>query len=252
MKPEAFRNLLDEATQGKERAEQRLAEKSLSFRQEKARTQLGLEEIAASLPPETALVAFIRYARHDLQKPGTGKVAAEPVPSYAAFVLRAGKHEPEFVTLGTAREIESLLAAWRGDIAQQAQAMNASAKTGEDAYRRTGAALRRKIWDPLVPGLGDAKEVFVVPDAALHLVSLASLPAGNSQYLVETGPLVHYLSTERDLVPAQSGHGEGILVVGNPAFDQAGKLVASNHQPVPGGATSPRQSRLLVPFFKPW
>ena len=44
----------------------------------------------------------------------------------------------------------------------------------------------------LLPRLGDAREVFVVPDAALHLVNLASLPVGRSQYLVETETLIHY------------------------------------------------------------
>jgi CHAT domain-containing protein/tetratricopeptide (TPR) repeat protein len=242
MKPEVFRQLLDDARGGKEKAERMLAERSAAFRQEQARSQLGLKEIAGALPPGAALVGFVRYARHDLQKPGTKKVAAGPVPSYAAFVLRAGNHEPEFVPLGAARGIESLLAAWRSDIARQEEP-NVS-KTAEDIYRRTGAALRQKIWDPLLPELGDSREIFVVPDAALHLVSLASLPAGNSRYLVETGPLVHYLSTERDLVPAQSGHGEGILVVGNPAFDQAGNLVTSNQQPAPVGATSATGSAL--------
>ena len=43
--------------------------------------------------------------------------------------------------------------------------------------------------------------MFVVPDGALHLVSFAALPTGASAYLVETGPVIHYLSTERDLVP---------------------------------------------------
>jgi CHAT domain-containing protein len=66
------------------------------------------------------------------------------------------------------------------------------------------------------------------------LVSLASLPVGVSQYLVETNQLIHYLSTERDLVAEQSQQGKGILVVGNPAFDQAGKLtVASTQQSAP-------------------
>jgi len=181
-------------------------------------------------------VAFVRYSEHDFQKRETSKVILEPVPSYAAFVLRAGKQEPEFVQLGSARKIESLLAVWRRDIARPAEANGLSAKTDENTYRRSGAALRRRIWDPLVPELGDAREVLVVPDAALHLVSLASLPVGNSEYLIETGPLIHYLSTERDLVPAESRHGEGILVVGNPAFDQAGKVVvASNQQAVPTG-----------------
>ena len=237
--PDTYRKLLDDTRVRKEKAERMLAEKSVAFRQDQARAQFGLDEIAAALPEGAALIAFVRYARQDLQKRGSSKGAPEPVPSYAAFVLRAGKHKPEFVRLGTAHEIENLLAAWRSDISRQAEATNISAKTAEDAYRRTGAALRRRIWDPLLPALGDAREVFVVPDGALHLVSLPSLPVGSSQYLVETRPLIHYLSTERDLVPAQSRHGEGILVMGNPAFDQAGKLaVASNQQ-----SAQPRMSR---------
>jgi CHAT domain-containing protein/tetratricopeptide (TPR) repeat protein len=242
--PDAYRKLLDDARDSKEKSERMLAEKSVAFRQDQARAQIGLKEIAAALPDGAALVAFVRFVRHDLQKPGAGKVAPEPVPSYAALVLRAGKQEPEFFRLGTAREIESLLAAWRSEIARQEEP-NVS-QTAEDTYRRTGAALRRRIWDPLVPALGGAGEVFVVPDGALHLVSLPSLPVGSGQYLVETRPLIHYLSTERDLVPAQSRHGEGILVVGNPAFDQSGKLaVASNQQSVPAGSATNTVGTLL-------
>ena len=86
----------------------------------------------------------------------------------------------------------------------------------------------------------------MVPDAALHLVNLVSLPVGSSQYLVETGPLIHYLSTERDLVPAQSRRGEGILVVGNPAFDQGGKrTVALNQQSDPTRAAINTTGALL-------
>ena len=235
--PEAYRKLLAEAREKKENAEQALAERSIAFRQDQARAQLGFREIAASLPKGAALVSFVRYLRHDLQKPEPGKGVPDSVPSYAAFVLRSEKREPELVPLGAAREIERLLAAWRRDIAQAAEVMGVSPKTGENTYRRSGAALRRRIWDPLVAELGDARQVFVVPDAALHLVSLASLPVSTSKYLIETGPLVHYLSTERDIVLTESRHGEGILVVGNPAFDQAGKVVmASTQQPIPTGA----------------
>ena len=242
--PDAYRKLLDDARDGKEKAERMLAQKSIAFRQDQARAQLGLKDIAASLPEGAALVAYVRYAKYDFQKLGAGKVTPQPVPSYAAFVLRARKHQPEFFRLGTAREIESLLAAWRSDIARQEEP-NVS-KTAEATYRRTGAALRRRIWDPLLPGLGGAGEVFVVPDGALHLVSLPSLPVGSSQYLVETKPLIHFVSTERDLVPEQSRHGEGILVIGNPAFDQAGKLaVASNQQSAVPGATSDTAAILL-------
>ena len=241
--PDTYRKLLDDTRVRKEKAERMLAEKSVAFRQDQARAHLGLKEIAAALPDGAALIAFVRYAKHDLQKRGSSKGAPEPVPSYAAFVLLVGKHEPEFVPLGTAREIESLLAAWRSDIARQEEP-NVS-KMAEDTYRRTGAALRRRIWDPLLPALGDAREVFVVPDGALHLVSLPSLPEGSSQYLVETRPLIHYLSTERDLVPEQSRHGEGILVVGNPAFDQAGRLAVASNQSPPAGSVTGTTGTLL-------
>jgi CHAT domain-containing protein/tetratricopeptide (TPR) repeat protein len=244
--PEVYRKLLDDARENKEKAERILAEKSIAFRQDEARTHLGLGEIETSLPQGTALVSFVRYAKYDLQKPGINNVAGKPVPSYAAFVLRAGKKYPEFVRLGAASEIENLLAEWRRDIARQAQVMDLSANAADNTHRRFGAALRRKIWDPLVLELGDAREVFVVPDDALHLLNLASLPIGTSQYLIETGPLIYYLSTERDLVPADARHGEGILIVGNPAFDRTGRLfVASNQQPVPKTTTSGTASTLL-------
>jgi len=229
--PETYRKLLDDTREQKETVERELAQASVAFRQDQARAQLGAEDIVAALPQGAALVSFVRYLKADVQKPVPGKGAPELVLWYAAFVLRAEKREPDFLTLGPAREIETLVAAWRRNIGQQAEALDPSARTNEDSYRRVAAALRRRIWDPLLPAIGNAREIFVVPDAALHLVNLASLPSGSSQYLIETGPLIHYLSTERDLVPAQSGHGEGILVVGNPAFDQIGKTTVASNQP---------------------
>jgi CHAT domain-containing protein/tetratricopeptide (TPR) repeat protein len=235
---ETFRKILDDARGQKETAERRLAEKSVAFRQDLARAQLGLNDITASLPLDTALVAFVRYARYDLHR-AAGKTTLKPGPSYAAFVLRAGNHEPEVARLGSAREIDRLLEVWRRTIAQQAELADESGNTTGDDYLRAGTALRRKIWDPLVPLVGNAREVFVVPDAGLHLVNLASLPVGKVQFLIETGPLIHYLSTERDLVPVESRRGKGILVVGNPAFDQAGRItLASDRQSTPTGATA--------------
>jgi CHAT domain-containing protein len=68
--------------------------------------------------------------------------------------------------------------------------------------------------------LQDAETVYVVPDGALHVVSFAALPVAESGYLGETGPLIHYLVSERDLVPSpdQRSIGTGLLAVGGPAF----------------------------------
>ena len=97
------------------------------------------------------------------------------------------------------------------------------ANRGEAAYRRVAGELRQQVWDPLVAHLSNPTRLFVVPDGALHLVSFAALPIAVSQYLVETGPVIHYLSAERDLVPAEGGTlaGRGLLALGGPAFDDS-------------------------------
>jgi tetratricopeptide (TPR) repeat protein len=237
-KPEAYRTLLDQAREQKEKAERLLAERSVAFRQDQARTQFGIKEIAASLPQGTVLVAYVRYASRALNSSRETKASSGATPAYAAFVLRAGEQTPEVIQLGTASQIESLLTTWRRAISQTAEAIETGADTSKDVYRRVGVSLRQKIWDPLVPALGHANKVFVVPDSALNLVSLASLPVKHSEYLIETGPLINYLSTERDLIPVESGHGKGILVVGNPAFDQAHTVVTTSKRERPSVGSS--------------
>ena len=241
LKPEVYRKLLDDAREQKEKAERMLAEKSLEFRQDQARSQIGLKQISAALPPDSALVAYVRYSRQVFPLPPAAKAPKQAIPSYAVVVLRAARSEPTFVRLGSAREIDRLVGEWRRSIAQQAEAENGPGKVAYDASGQVGADLRRKIWDPLLPELRNTRRVFVVPDGALHLVNIAALPAGRGRYLIESGPLIHYLSAERDLVPASTKRGEGILVLGNPAFDVAGKvLVVSNQQPT---SAAPRPTR---------
>jgi CHAT domain-containing protein len=63
--------------------------------------------------------------------------------------------------------------------------------------------------------------VYLVPDGSLNLVSFASLPVGESLYLVEREPILHYLGAERDLPsqPLQPAPNTGLLALGAPDFD---------------------------------
>jgi CHAT domain-containing protein len=145
-------------------------------------------------------------------------------------VLRAGG-APRAIPLGTAAAIDGAVRAVRREIARERDSEGHSAKLNEAAYRRAGETLRRIVWDPIAPSLAAASAVYVVPDGALQLVNLQALPVGTSQYLAESGPLLHVLSTERDLaegatasaVSAQgtvSARSAGpLLAVGNPAYD---------------------------------
>jgi len=100
-------------------------------------------------------------------------------------------------------------------------------KRTTDQYRAAGARLRDRVWDPVAAKLGDSSRVFVVPDGALNLVELAALPVGESEYLVETGPRIHYLSAERDVLGYEGGAGAGgLLALGDPAFDEPSLFAA--------------------------
>ncbi|MDQ3212368.1 MAG: CHAT domain-containing protein [Acidobacteriota bacterium] len=218
--PERYRRLLDQARSDKDRAERDLAEKSAKFREDESRSRAGLPELSAALPAESALVGFVRYRGQDLEA------------SYLAFVLRGGDSVPAVVPLGSAARVDGLVLRWRQQLDQEAMAPGRAAKRGEAAYRRVAGELRQQVWDPLLPHLSKATRVFIVPDGALHLVSFAALPSTASRYLVEAGPLIHYLSAERDLLPTEAGRlaGAGLLALGSPAFDES--------TPSPGASTS--------------
>ena len=223
--PARHRQLLDHARTEKERAERDLAEHSVEFREDESKRRVLLRNVSAALPEGAALIAFVKA-------PGSANdpdvASASPAPrssqaSYFALVLSPGESRPALVALGGADTLEALILQWRKQIDQEAMAAGRSARRNEAAYRRVAGELRKHVWDRLSPHLLKAARVFVVPDGALHVVSFAALPAGASGYLIETGPVIHYLSTERDLVPAeaQPATGHGLLALGGAEFDRS-------------------------------
>lgn len=236
--PERYKSLVLDARQRKDRAEQSLAEKSLAFRNERRRNLANLDDVRAALPADAALVAIVRYGHHRLaaQRP-KGKLQVW-VPSYLALVLRNGESDPNVVPLGSATAIDDLVSRWHEPIAQEALAPGRASRRAEAAYRLAATALREKVWDPVAPHLKGAKSVFLVPDGVLQLVNFAALPVDQTSYLIETGPLIHYLSAERDLVRRATENANGsLLALGSPAFDDTGSFAAL--KPQTGGGNTP-------------
>jgi CHAT domain-containing protein len=125
------------------------------------------------------------------------------------------------VSIGRAEAVDSLVERWRDRLHIAGSAPEWSARLDERLCREAGEALKRAVWDPVAAHVGDARRVFLVPDGALNLVTFAALPAGTS-YLLERGPLLHYLSAERDLVRSDPAPSRGgLLAVGGPDFDSA-------------------------------
>ena len=226
--PESYHKLLDDTRQEEERAERAIAERSQAFRETLARARIGFDEVAAALPPGAALVAYARYRHLDFTTGEPGSKRPDPVPRYLAFVWRGRHTQPRIVSLGPAGPIDAMVTAVRRQIAQESTAPGRADKRSEAEYRLAGARLRRAVWSPVAPYLGSVRRVFVVPDGALDLVNFAALPTGQSSYLLETGPRIHYLSAERDLVPVgpEETTGVGLLAIGAPAFQDANLFAA--------------------------
>ena len=213
--PENYRTRLDKARERKEDAERALA--LTGFRDRgSSDAAIDLARVAVALPVDAALVSYVRYDRWvpRLNAPGL----LDTIPSYLAFVLRPGERDPVAVPLGDARRADSLVSRWKEQVGRGSQVPDRF--LSERAYRSAGDALRQAVWDPIAVAIGDAQRVFVVPDGALTLVSFATLPVGDRGYLLERGPLLHYLSAERDLVRAErTSEGTGLLALGGPDFD---------------------------------
>jgi CHAT domain-containing protein/tetratricopeptide (TPR) repeat protein len=219
--PAQYAMLVDDTRRESELAEQTLAEQSAQFRAERSRAQIGLQEVMAALPADSVLLSFARYDRTLFG--GPARSVSNTIASYAAFVLRAG--QPEIVVqLGSARAIDALIATWRADIAAEALGPPSNATdVSLRSSRKSGATLRRLVWDPLTAHLAGASRIFVVTDGSLNLVPFVALPVGQRSYVLDNRAIVHYLSAERDLVlpPPASNPGRGLLAIGSPSFDDA-------------------------------
>jgi CHAT domain-containing protein len=213
-----------EATNRMEKIERGLAERSAAVRNDERASAVRLEELRRSLPAHSALISYVAYRRSAVEKIDP---AQTQTPAYMAFVLRPDSDRIRVFDLGDAKPIEELVTRARATADVEAHAGGAGSMRNERAWREAGEALRKLVWDPLRAELGDAKMVLAVPDGVLNLVPFSGLPEGKG-YLVEHGPVIHMLSSERDLIHAEgTAKKAGLLAVGNPTFE-----LAANELPV--------------------
>jgi len=235
--PDVYLTALAAARHEADEAERWLAERCASRRMLDEGSQVGFAEVARAVPPHGAVIAFVRYNDYDVVR-GDPRAGSHSTARYVAFIQKAGAVGPVVVSLGAASAIDSLVMRWSAEAAQSPQV--AETKVAESVYRRVAADLRACIWDPVLPAIAGAKAVLIVPDGSLQLLNFDTLPVGTNAYLVEGGPVIHLLSAERDLVtiPRSGAPGTGLLVMGDPAYDDP--LALRSDAPSVGGATAGR------------
>jgi CHAT domain-containing protein len=219
---------LRSATEKMERTQRELAERSAAFRAEEREESSELGDLRRNMPPGSVVVSYVAFLKYG----EGGDFNKAPLPTYMAFVLHKNSEPIAVYDLGDAKPIGDLVKRMRASADAEAHGGGLGGVRNEREYREAGGELRKRIWDPLKSDLGDAKLVLVVPDGMLNLVPFSALPMGNG-YLVEQGPVVHILTSERDLLPGRRADKKaGLLAVGSPSFELAGVDAGTG----PGGA----------------
>jgi hypothetical protein len=127
------------------------------------------------------------------------------------------------VPLGSTATIDAPVAQWRKDIVAESLGTATRQESEGPPARVSGAALRRRLWDSDRSPVTRFRKGLHRPDGTLSLVPLSRCHLGRKAYLLETAPVIHYLSAERDLVRQQDDSikiGQGLFAMGGPAFDE--------------------------------
>jgi CHAT domain-containing protein/tetratricopeptide (TPR) repeat protein len=214
-----------EATSRMEKTERALAERSSAFRNDVRENAAKIEDLRHNLPAHSVLISYVAFQRHVVEKVDPARVSTA---AYMAFLLSSDSDRIRVFDLGDAKTIKELVTRARATAEAEARGGGLGSVRNERAWRDAGEALRKRIWDPLRGELSDARLALVVPDGVLNLIPFSGLPDGKG-YLVEHGPVIHMLSSERDLIPAEDGpKRSGLLAVGNPTFELAGNVLPAS------------------------
>jgi len=241
---------LERARLAAEEAERRLAEQFPALAPGARLAPPAVSEAAAALPPASALVSFLRFCNELAPPPppawaglpaaGRCRGPGSPEEGYAALILRAENPVPEVVDLGNAAAIDRLVARWAAEAGRNPARAERTSRRVDPVLRTVGDQLRRAVWDPLVPFLGRARLVLLVPDGELHTVSWYAFPAGRSSYLVEGETVIHLLASEDDLLElaATRPAGQGLVAVGGVNYEgrREGHPGAASPAPTPAAA----------------
>jgi CHAT domain-containing protein len=212
-----------------ERTQRELAEKSAAFRADERAQSSDLGDLRKNMPPGSVLVSYVRFAKYLGER--TENFNKTPVPSYVAFVLHRNSERISVYDLGDAKSIVDLVKRVRASADAEAHGGGLGSTRNEREYRDAGLELRKRIWDPLKSDLQNTKLVLVVPDGNLNMVPFSALPSGNG-YMVEQGPVVHILTSERDLLPtSRADKKTGLLAIGSPSFELARSDAGPNGVP---------------------
>ncbi|MEK7315753.1 MAG: CHAT domain-containing protein [Candidatus Eisenbacteria bacterium] len=204
--PERYQALVRRARLEMERAERDIGAQSDELQHERSMSRRGLQEVFDAMPAGWGLVAYVSCVVNGSRR-------------YLAFV-RGAEGEPTAIPLGDADRVDMLVRRWVVEVLSDPSDSGQSARSAEARSRNTGRALRTLLWEPLQGALGNVSGVVIVPDGTLHGVNFGALPRGGEGYLIEENFLIHYITSELDIVEKRDRgrRGSGLLAFGGVDF----------------------------------
>ncbi len=176
--------------------------------------------LAKHLAANSAVVEFVRMTPYVFKAEGDQSPWRHP--RYLAFVLTAQSTEPQLVDLGTAEPIDQAIAAVRNHMLDSSLRIDPdSANSLEAEYQQHAKALSALVFAPLYTALGDARTVYLSPDAQLNHIDFGALVDDSGKYLIENYQF-SYVSSSRDLFRHHGQISDGTVVFTSPDFDSAG------------------------------
>ena len=180
---------------------------------------VALSDVLDRLAPDQALVAFAIGANDT----GTDHLGA--------FVTTGKAKRPVWVSLGSMNEIEQDVEPWLASLGSPSTGSSAE----ENRCRTLGSTVRDRLWKPIAARIGDARDVFLVPEGVAEDIPWLALPESGGQYFADTGTTLRVIEAERDLLnaPAPTRPGNTLLAVGGPDFDRDAMALTASASPVP-------------------
>jgi CHAT domain-containing protein/tetratricopeptide (TPR) repeat protein len=146
-----------------------LSRRSAAYRTADSSDQLAA--LRAALPEDVALVDYFVYQQAMPSTTAPGEYSVKE--SLLASVVRRGQAVAVHA-LGDTRRTNICIEAWRRGLG------------ATPAARMEGRILRRRLWEPLLEEIGDAKLVLISPDGALGKLPFGALPGSRpDSYLLE-------------------------------------------------------------------
>ena len=184
------------------------------------------ERILSAMNKQQAVVDFLIYKDIDLK---TDSYKNEQLIAFVSSQEQGVK----FINLGELAPITELIQHYRRTIEyNESNKPWFASQDRKKSLVKTSQALYKKLWQPLTQALGNKKQIYLIPDGALHLLPFKALQNEQGDYLAQQFELTR-IGSARDIVfPKQAFKTNASTIMANPVYSAKSSLTEPQNQTI--------------------